>query len=180
MYDALGNLRIVPGRPGGGDQYVIDGRNRRVGKKVGGVLEQAFLYDEADRISAELDGAGAVVSRFVYGPRPHVPEYMIKGGTTYRLVTDYLGSVRLVVEANAASLTVVQRFDFDPWGQIAFSQSPGFQPFGFAGGLYDPDTGSAARGPRLRSGGGALTARLPASRAATPTSMRTWVTTRSI
>jgi len=33
---------------------------------------------------AELDGAGNVVSRFVYATRGNVPDYMEKGGSTYR------------------------------------------------------------------------------------------------
>jgi RHS repeat-associated protein len=35
---------------------------------------------------------------------------------------------------------VVQRLDYDEFGQITKNTNPGFQPFGFAGGLYDPDT----------------------------------------
>jgi RHS repeat-associated protein len=29
---------------------------------------------------------------------------------------------------------------YDVFGQVTFDDNPGFQPFGFAGGLYDPDT----------------------------------------
>jgi RHS repeat-associated protein len=117
---------------------VIDGQNRRIGKKVNGVLTQAFLYSSPLRPAAELDGSGAVVSRFVYGTRINVPDYMVKGGVTYRLLTDHLGSVRLVV--NTATGAIVQRIDYDEFGQVTQDTTPGFQPFGFAGGLYDPDT----------------------------------------
>jgi RHS repeat-associated protein len=65
-------------------------------------------------------------------------EYMVRGADVYRLVTDHLGSVRLVV--NTATGSVVQRIDYDEWGVVASDTSPGFQPFGFAGGLYDADT----------------------------------------
>jgi len=87
---------------------------------------------------AELDGAGAVVVRFVYATRGHVPDYMIKGGVTYRIVSDHLGSVRLVV--NAADGSVAQRMDFDEFGNIVSDTNPGFQPFAFAGGIYDQHT----------------------------------------
>jgi RHS repeat-associated protein len=30
--------------------------------------------------------------------------------------------------------------DFDSFGQVIQDSNPGFQPFGFAGGLYDSDT----------------------------------------
>jgi RHS repeat-associated protein len=59
-------------------------------------------------------------------------------GTVYRLITDHLGSVRLVV--NAETGAVVQRMDYDAFGRVLQDSSPGFQPFGFAGGLYDDDT----------------------------------------
>jgi len=35
---------------------------------------------------------------------------------------------------------VAQRLDYDAWGVVTSDSSPGFQPFGFAGGLYDGDT----------------------------------------
>ncbi|MGH8491383.1 MAG: RHS repeat-associated core domain-containing protein [Gammaproteobacteria bacterium] len=30
--------------------------------------------------------------------------------------------------------------DYDEWGRVTLDTNPGFQPFGFAGGLYDRDT----------------------------------------
>jgi RHS repeat-associated protein len=119
-------------------EYVIDGQNRRIGKKVNGTLVQGFLYRNLLAPVAELEGSGTVVSRFVYGTKINVPEYMVKGGAAYRLLTDHLGSVRLVVDT--ATGTIAQRLDYDEFGQITEDTNPGFQPFGFAGGLYDPDT----------------------------------------
>jgi RHS repeat-associated protein len=136
--DALGNLTQVA-LPGGPTiDYVIDGLNRRIGKKVGGSLVQAWLYRDALEPVAELDGSGALVSRFVYGSKAHVPDYMVKGGATYRIISDHLGSVRLVV--NASTGAIAQRIDYDEFGVVTSDTNPGFQPFGFAGGLYDAHT----------------------------------------
>ncbi len=137
-YDVFGNLRAVTLPNGSQIEYVIDGQNRRIGKRVNGLLSQSFLYGSQLRPVAELDGSGAIVSRFVYGTRINVPDYMMKGGAIYRLLTDPLGSVRLVVDTATGAL--VQRLDYDEFGQITLDTNPGFQPFGFAGGLYDPDT----------------------------------------
>jgi hypothetical protein len=63
---------------------------------------------------AELDSAGAVVSRFVYATRENVPDYIEKNGQTYRLVLGHLGSVRLVL--NASNDSVVQRLDYHEFG----------------------------------------------------------------
>jgi RHS repeat-associated protein len=57
-----------------------------------------------------------------------------------------LGSVRFVV--NAATGSVVQELRYDTFGQVLLDTNPGFQPFGFAGGLYDPDTSLTRFGVR--------------------------------
>jgi RHS repeat-associated protein len=145
-YDELGNLLAVSLPDGTDIEYLVDGQNRRIGKKVDGALVQGFLWEGPLRPAAELDGSGAVVSRFVYGMRDNVPEYIVRGGVEYALVTDRLGSPRLVV--NAATGAIVQRLDYDVFGRVVADTNPGFQPFGFAGGLYDPDSGLVRFGVR--------------------------------
>jgi RHS repeat-associated protein len=145
-YDALGNLRHVALPSGPTIEYVVDGRSRRVGKKVLGALVQGFLYQDQLNPIGELDSAGAVVARFVYGTRANVPDYMVKGGLTYRIFSDHLGSPRLVVDI--ASGEVAQRLDYDEFGRVTLDSAPGFQPFGFAGGLYDPQSGLVRFGAR--------------------------------
>ncbi len=145
-YDVLGNLMqvVLPG-----DitiDYVIDGNDRRIGKRVNGALTQGFLYQDQLNPVAELDGTGAVVSRFIYGSKLNVPDYMVNGGATYRIISDHLGSPRLVV--NVADGVIVQRIDYDEFGNISNDTHPGFQPFGFAGGLYDQHTGLVRFGAR--------------------------------
>ena len=118
--------------------YVIDAQNRRVGKKVNGALVQGWLYGNQLNPIAELDGSNQIVSTFVYGSRSNVPDYMVKGGITYRIISDHLGSPRLVI--NTATGAIAQRLDYDEFGNITQDTNPGFQPFGFAGGLYDTQT----------------------------------------
>lgn len=137
-YDLLGNLRSVNLPDGTDIEYVIDGRNRRIGKKVNGNLVQGFLYGSQLEPIAELDGNNNVVSRFVYASKAHVPDYMIKGGATYRIISDHLGSPRVVV--NIGTGQVIQAILYDEFGNVISDSNPGFQPFGFAGGLYDPHT----------------------------------------
>jgi RHS repeat-associated protein len=145
-YDVMGNLRIVDLPDGTHIEYLVDGRGRRVGKKVNGTLVQAFVYGSQLAPVAELNGGGNVVSRFVFGTKVNVAEYVVKGSTTYRLITDHLGSPRLVI--NAATGSIVQRIDYDEWGNVLADTNPGFQPFGFAGGLFDRDTGRVRFGAR--------------------------------
>ncbi len=144
-YDALGNLMSVGITGTTHIDYVVDGLNRRIGKKVNGVLVKGWLYQDALRPIAELDGSNSVVSRFVY-LGSGAPSYLVNGGQTYRLLTDQVGSVRLVV--NTATGAIAQELDYDAFGSVLTDTNPGFQPFGFAGGLYDPATGLVRFGAR--------------------------------
>lgn len=138
-YDALGALRSVS-LPTAMIDYVVDGRGRRVGKKVNGQLVQQWIYGHGLSPLAELDGAGVVKKRFVYGSRPNVPD-MIKtypDGKVYRVFSDQLGSPRMLYDV--ASSTVAKTMEFDEFG-IRLDTPGGLEiPFGFAGGLYDIDT----------------------------------------
>jgi len=95
---------------------------------------------------AELDGSGAVVNRYVYGEEDHVPALLLRGTSTYRLITDYLGSVRGVVDVSTGA--VVQRRSYDTWGIVTTESAPDFQGLGYAGGLYEPATGLTRFGAR--------------------------------
>jgi RHS repeat-associated protein len=144
--DAFGNLLAVTLPNGTSITYVADGENRRVGRRVNGVMMRGYLYGFGTAIAAELDGQGTIISRFVYGERPNVPEYMIRDGQTYRLISDLSGSVRLVV--NTSTGAIAQRLDYDPYGQLILDSNAGFQPFGYKGGLYDAETGLVRLGAR--------------------------------
>jgi len=146
-YDARGNLRSVTLPDSTLIEYLIDGRDRRVGRKVNGVVEKRWVFKDQLNPVAELDAAGKVVAEFVYGAKPNVPDFVIKEGEVGRIVSDHLGSVRLVVDENTGA--VVQRMDYGEFGvpeNAAWDWGP--QPFGFAGGLYDPETLLVALGAR--------------------------------
>jgi|CXWL01.1.fsa_nt_gi RHS repeat-associated protein len=145
-YDVLGNLRHIILPSGTTLDYVIDGQNRRIGKKRNNVLEQGFLYQDQLKPIAELDSNGNILSRFVYATDANVPDLMIRGGATYRIIKDHLGSPKLVVDI--ATNTVIQQMSYDVWGNVIQDTNPGFQPFGFAGGLYDLDTKLSRFGAR--------------------------------
>jgi RHS repeat-associated protein len=146
QYDALGNLVSV-GLPNGDlVEYLVDGMGRRVGKKKNGVLLKQWIYRDALKPVAELDGAGALVSEFVYGAKANVPEYVIRGGATYRVVSDHLGSPRRAVNvANSSDVPFSASY-----GSFGETMGIGIEwiPFGFAGGIYDSDTGLTRFGAR--------------------------------
>lgn len=145
-YDASGNLVSANVAGIGQITYQLDGVKRRIGKSVNGVLLSAYLYKDNLAPVAQLDGSGALVSQFVYGKKENVPDYMIKNGVTYALISDESGSVRVVVDSSSGN--IAQRLDYDEFGNVTLDTAPGFQPFGFAGGLYDSETGLTHFGAR--------------------------------
>jgi RHS repeat-associated protein len=134
-YDPFGNLRAAMLPNGTAITYIIDGQNRRVGKKVNGAVSERFLYDSQLQPVAWLNGDNTVRAIFVYFGRPNVPEYMVSGNATYRLVSDHVGSVRVVAEVSTG--TIIQRIDYDEFGQVLLDSNARYQPFAFAGGLSD-------------------------------------------
>ncbi|HEV2815303.1 MAG TPA: RHS repeat-associated core domain-containing protein, partial [Solirubrobacteraceae bacterium] len=119
-------------------EYTVDGQGRRVAVSDNGSIVARYVYGEAAGPSADLNADGTVRTRYAYGLRGHVPELMVRGGETYRFVLDVRGSVRLVV--NTSTGEVAQAMTYDEFGNVLTDSNPGFQPFGFAGGLYDRET----------------------------------------
>jgi RHS repeat-associated protein len=129
-------------------------QGRRVGKKakVGTAFEtvkKRWLYRDGLAPVAEFDSTGAILARYVYGSRPNVPDLVIKGGNVYRLFVDQLGSPRMAVNvANTAD--VPYRVEYSAFGTATPLGATALDwiPFGFAGGLLDPDTGLVRFGAR--------------------------------
>lgn len=109
-------------------------------------VQYRLVYKDQLEPVAMVDGAGAVLQRYVYGTKSHVPDYVLASGQKYRIVSDHLGSVRMVV--NTATGVVVQRMDYDEFGRVLSDSAPGWQPFGYAGGIVDGDTGLVRFGAR--------------------------------
>jgi RHS repeat-associated protein len=86
------------------------------------------------------------VSHFVYATKQNVPDYVLRSGIAYRIVIDQLGSVRQVI--NSATGEIVQRMDYDEYGNVTNFIGQQIVPMGFAGGLYDSQTGLTRFGVR--------------------------------
>jgi RHS repeat-associated protein len=138
-YDVRGNLVRVELPSGDVIEYLIDGMDRRVGKKKNGVLERVWVWRDKLRIAAELDGGGSVVARYVYGAGGGTtPDYVVRGSDLYRVVGDHLGSVRAAANvANGADVPVV--LQYTAFGEASGAGS-GWMAQGFAGALDDVDS----------------------------------------
>ena len=75
---------------------------------------------------------------------------MIENGNSYRIISDQVGTPRMLVESKKG--LVRKKFRYDEFGipedDRNEDESNGEIPFGFAGGLYDGDTGLVRFGAR--------------------------------
>jgi len=151
-YDALSRLRQVMYNGGTAAEYVLDGEGRRIAKTRGGQVIKRWVYGTGLSPIAELDGAGALVARYIYGSRQNTPDLVIRDGKTYRLISDQLGSPRYAVNV-ADKDDVPYQVSYSPLGvpAVAGGLAPitiDWIPFGFAGGMYDYQTGLVHFGAR--------------------------------
>jgi len=124
---------------------VHDPLGRRIAKKVDGTIIEKYLWQGLTRLLAVYDGSDNLIMRFEYADG-RMPAAMTKGGNTYYLAYDQVGSLRIVAD-NAGN--VVKRIEYDSFGNIIDDTNPSFEiPFGFAGGLHDRDTGLVRFGYR--------------------------------
>ncbi len=105
-----------------------------------------FMHDEEGCLTAEVNPNGSLRSHFLYASESHSPDYMIRGGVSYYFAKDHRGSIRSVI--NAGTGVVEQSLHYDEFGRVLSDTNPGFQPFGFAGGHYDHQTGLVRFGAR--------------------------------
>ncbi len=136
-FDEVGTLLGATLADGREVAYGLDPLGRRVERRVDGARTGGWIYVDGEVPIAQVDAAG-VVEQLYFHAGGAVAGMRDADGTAYAFVTDARGSVRLVVRGSDGA--VVQRLDYDAFGRVLSDTNPGFQPFGYAGGLYDPDT----------------------------------------
>jgi RHS repeat-associated protein len=137
-YSSLGELTEVALPDGNEINYVYDPLGRRIARKYNGAVTHKYLWQGQTRLLAVYDGSDNLLMRFEYASG-RMPVAMTRAGVTYYLAYDQVGSLRLVTDSAG---NTIKRIDYDSFGAIFNETNSGFSvPFGFAGGLYDKNTG---------------------------------------
>ena len=144
-YSTEGELLSVTLADGKVVKYESDGLGRRISRSYNGET-LGFIYKDQLEPIADVNSNGSVRSVYVYAEKAHIPSYMIRGAEKFAFINDERGSVRMVVAMSSG--VVVQELRYDSWGRVLLDSSPGFQPFGYAGGIYDEVTGLVRFGAR--------------------------------
>lgn len=135
--DSLGRLKSVTLPDNTAISYKLDWTGRRSARSVNGAQVVRSIFENEYQLAGELDSSNNL-REYVSRTNVNSSDYFKQGSDLYRIIKDHLGSPRLVVKADDASVT--QKMDYNEWGKVILDTNPGFQPFGFAGGLYDKDT----------------------------------------
>jgi RHS repeat-associated protein len=136
--DKLGRLKEVSLNNEKIISYTLDWDGRRISRISNGTTLVRKIYENELKIAAEVDHITKNIKEYVYGTHINSADYLKGGPDIYRIIKDQLGSPRLVVKVTDGSIS--QRMDYNEWGEVTYDSNTGFQTFGFAGGIYDPDT----------------------------------------
>lgn len=142
--DSLGRLKSVVLPNGSQVSYKLDWDGRRVSRLINGTQVDRNIFENTFRIAVSKENG--VVKEYVYGTSVNSPDYVKIDNTIYRVFKDHLGSPRIIV--NTVDGSIAQRMDYNEWGKVVLDSNPGFQAYGFAGGLYDRSTGFVKFGAR--------------------------------
>ena len=118
--------------------YTYDAQGRLIAKRVDGMIEYRLIYSGQLSPVAKVDADGDVLELYISGTGANSPDYIVKAGSVYRVIKDHLGSTRMIVNANTGD--IAQEITYNEFGIVITDTNPGFQPFYFAGGIYDLDT----------------------------------------
>jgi len=114
-------------------EYKYDPFGRRIEKNVNGTVTK-YLYDNED-ILAEYDGNNYLKAEYVHGVGIDEPLAIMRTGQNYYNHTDGLGSVSVITNASGS---VVQKYEYDSFGEITYVLNPEFmQPYTYTAREYD-------------------------------------------
>ena len=160
QYDANGNLtsdgvhtyqynynnRLISVDNGATATYTYDALNRRIQKVVVSTGSTTNYYYCGDQAIEERDANNKILATYVFGIWEDDVLQMQRGGNTYYYHKNHLGSVVAITDDSG---NLVERYEYDPYGQPSFfdandnalSQSAIVNNILFTGRDYDAETG---------------------------------------
>jgi RHS repeat-associated protein len=119
-------------------EYTYDVADRRIAKKVDGVVQERYVYDE-DNVALVFDGQGNQTHRYLHGTGVDqvLADERADGSVVWAL-TDQIGSIRDLVDNSG---TVVNHITYDSFGKVVSQTGSVVFRYGFTGREQDGETG---------------------------------------
>ncbi len=118
--------------------YSYDVNDRRISKKIDGVVAERYVYDGAN-IALVFDGAGVQTHRYLYGTGVDQILADERGGSVVWALADNLGTVRDVVDGGGV---VLNHVTYDSFGKVVSQSNASVEfRYGYTGREADSETG---------------------------------------
>jgi RHS repeat-associated protein len=143
VWDYRNRLAIVLFKDAGGVvtktiDYIYDGNNQRIGKRIDGAVTERYVIDR-NQIALVFDGAGVQTHRYLYGTQVDQVLADETLALTNWFLADNQGTVKDVVDSNG---TVIDHINYDSFGKVQSQSNAGYDlRFGYTGREQDGETG---------------------------------------
>jgi RHS repeat-associated protein len=118
--------------------YIYDGNNQRIGKRIDGAVVERYVIDR-NQIALMFDGAGVQTHRYLYGTAVDQVLADEIGASTNWFLTDNQGTVKDVVDSNGG---LINHVVYDSFGKVQSQSNAGYDlRFGYTGREQDSETG---------------------------------------
>ncbi|UXR63257.1 hypothetical protein EZJ49_09215 [Bdellovibrio bacteriovorus] len=144
-YGPLGKMKSYVQANGKQGELLENAQGQTVRWMRNGASLRYDMY-EGVRLVGTFDEVARTSQFYVHGEYVLTPSYMTYKGRAYRFITDHLGSPRLIVDVENGK--ILQEIEYDVWGKVLRDTNVGVQPFSFAGGIVNHDTGFVRFGAR--------------------------------
>lgn len=146
QYERMGNLIEYRDEQNNHYEYVWDGLHRCIANKKNGVIKRRVVYLDTNRPAAETDEQGKVLRMYIYSCGSNAADYTSENGRNIVLASDSRGSAWMSYDAETGE--ILHSRDFDSFGNIIEESGTAPHIFGFAGGIYFPESGFTRFGIR--------------------------------
>jgi RHS repeat-associated protein len=143
VWDYRNRLASVLFKDAGGSvsktiDYIYDGNNQRIGKRIDGAVVERYVIDR-NQIALVFDGAGVQTHRYLYGTQIDQVLADETAGSTSWFLADNQGSIRDVVDSNGG---LINHVVYDSFGKVQSQSNAGYDlRFGYTGREQDSETG---------------------------------------
>jgi RHS repeat-associated protein len=117
-------------------EYLYDAQDKRVGKKLDGIVRERYIYD-GDDIALVVDAQGTLVERYLDGDSTDSVLAVERDGTISWSLADRQGSIVDLVDEDG---TVLNHFVYDSFGSRTQTSGVEFR-YGYTGRELDGETG---------------------------------------
>ena len=118
--------------------YLYDGNNQRIGKRIDGAVTERYVLDR-NQIALVFDGVGSQTHRYLYGTQIDQVLADETPTSTNWFLADNQGSIRDVVDGNGS---LIDHVVYDSFGKVQSQSNASYDlRYGYTGREQDAETG---------------------------------------